>query len=284
MLPDFIVIGAYKAATTSLHHYFDQHPQIFMTVVKEPNFFAFDENNPQHRPKERHQFRIRTLERYESLFEDALSGQQKGEVSPVYFSSAFAARRIHDIIPTCRLILSLRNPVDRAYSAYQMAYRTGGTQKKVEEVLPSDAPWLRKSLYAQSIQTYLDLFGRSQLTVVFFEDIQGKPREVMRSLFDYVGVDPNFQVDVSYRFNPGGMPRSTGFFRISMLLRRIPGVLEYTPKFLRRAMARARDRTLKKAEPLDRSVRAAWIDWLHEDILRTQELIGVDLGHWIESK
>jgi hypothetical protein len=154
----------------------------------------------------------------------------------------------------------------------------------VEEVTPSDAPWLRKSLYAQSIQTYLDLFGRSQLRVVFFEEIQGTPRDVMRSLFAYVGVDPDFTVDVSYRFNPGGIPRSTRLFRMSVLLRRIPGVLDYTPKFLRRAMARARDRTLKKAEPLDRSVRAAWIDWLHQDILRTQELIGVDLGHWIKSQ
>jgi hypothetical protein len=281
VLPDFIVIGVYKAGTTSLHHYFDQHPDVFMTHVKEPNFFAFDDKNPVHVAEKSGRFRVRSLTQYEFLFRGASAGQSKGEVSPSYFRSETAAIRIHEAIPDCRLIVSLRDPVDRAYSAYQMAYRHGGTKERFERIDPWEAPWLRNSLYAKGVRRYMDLFGRSGISVVLFEDIKERPQSLMQSLFRFVGVNPEFSVDVSRRFNPGGMPKWQGLYRLSEFLRRTPGVLELTPKVLRRAMANARDKTLKRARPLEPAVRAKWLECVKGDILETQEILQMDLSRWL---
>ena len=121
MLPDFLVIGAFKAGTTSLHHYLDKHPRIFMTRLKEPNFFAHTKSDPNH--DNRNIFPVTDLAQYERLFADARADQLKGEASPGYLPSKQAPRKIKEQIPDIRLLATLRDPVDRAYSHYLMELR-----------------------------------------------------------------------------------------------------------------------------------------------------------------
>ncbi|EGV15968.1 sulfotransferase family protein [Thiocapsa marina] len=282
MLPDFIIIGAHKAGTTSLHHYFDQHPDVFMTIVKEPNYFSFDPTNPAHVGAKRSSYRVRSLSDYEALFSTSPPHNRRGEASPSYLHSKSAPFRIKELLPECRIVASLRNPVDRAYSAYLMAFRDGVTTLRVQEIRPGRDTWILQSLYAESLRRYLEVFQDEQLRFVLFDDLNANPSGVMQKLFRFVGVDPEFSVDTTYAFNPGGIPRNPILHRGLNVIKKIPKVQEYVPKSVRRKIANIRDRNLAKAPPLDPEVRSTWLDFFREDILSTQALIRRDLGHWLD--
>ncbi len=280
MLPDFIIIGAHKAGTTSLHHYFDQHPDVFMTVVKEPNYFSFDPMNAAHVGARKGSYRVKSLSDYEALFKGAPLESRRGEASPSYLHSRSAPTRIKELLPECRLIVSLRNPVDRAYSAYQMAFRAGVTKMRVEDIEPGLDSWTKKSLYAESLSRYLKIFSDSRLRVVLFEDLIENPSETMRDLFNFIEVRTEIKIDTSYRFNPGGLPRSSFVHHSLNSLKKIPLLQEFAPKTMRRKLARFRDGNLQKAEPLNPEIRRIWLEYFFKDITRTQTLIGRDLSGW----
>ncbi len=284
MLPHFIVIGAYKAGTTSLHEYFAQHPGVYMTRVKEPNYFAFDPGNERHLGVARHDFPVRSLAQYEALFANAPPAARRGEASPAYLHSPVAPERIRAVVPDVRLIVSLRSPVDRAYSHFQMALRSGRLRDPSVPREPDDAMWFRASLYAQALQRYMDLFGRDRICCVLFDDLVRRPAETMQNLFDFVGADRGFRIEAAYAHNPGGMPRHPRLYRALQRVRRLPGVTRLLPSGVRRTLARARDATLQKSDRLDPSTRRRWSEYYRHDIERTADLLGIDLGHWLESK
>lgn len=280
-LADFIVIGAHKAGTTSLHHYFDQHPGVFMTVLKEPNFFSFDPTNPVHMGGASHQYRVRSLAEYAALFAEAPATAKTGEVSPSYLFSPQAPRRIRDTVPNGKLIVSLRDPVDRTYSAFQMALRTGKAAGTAFDLDPSRDMWFRGGLYSAPLRSYLEHFSAERFRVILFDDLVRDPAAVMRDLFEYVGVDPGFALDTSYRFNPGGVPDNRVLHRGLNALKRWPWLREVAPKRLRHAVRTVRDRNLKRADPLPGELRSRWVSHFREDVLRTQDIIGRDLTHWL---
>ncbi len=126
-LPNFLVIGATKSGTTSLYTYLKQHPEVYMPM-KEPNFFALEGREPPffRGPegwKEPSQKRITDLEGYRTLFAGASGEKAMGEVSPLYLYAPQAAYRIRRYVPEAKLVAILRNPVERAYSAYMHLVR-----------------------------------------------------------------------------------------------------------------------------------------------------------------
>jgi hypothetical protein len=280
MLPDFIIIGVVKAGTTSLHHYFDQHPDVFMTVVKEPNYFSFDENRSAH-VRQTKKFSVRSQLEYERLFEGAPLDSKKGEASPSYFRSSVAPARIRSTIPDCKVIVSLRNPVDRAYSAYLMSLRAGAAPIPVDKIEPGRDRWIGGSLYAGPLLNYMKVFDPASFKIVLFDELTDNPRAVMSDLFGFVGVNDVYSINTSYRFNSGGLPQS-GLLHLALnRLKDIPGLQKYTPKPIRRKMAGLRDRNLRRAPPLDPELKAKWLNYFRDDILQTQEMIQRDLSHWL---
>ena len=135
-LPSFIVIGVAKAGTTSIFRYFDQHPQVYMDPEKGTNYFGYedardwqwwDEGEP---PRLRH-FRAKTFEEYEAAFAGATDGLLVGEVSPQYFRSPTAARRMRESLPEVKVIASLRNPAERAFSGFLMRTELAPSAQKI---------------------------------------------------------------------------------------------------------------------------------------------------------
>lgn len=132
-MPNFFIIGAGSSGTTSLYHYLKQHPQVYMSPIKETNFFAYEERGV-HVGKgggsmDEGRFPIRSIEAYGALFEDVSNEKAVGEASPRYLYSSEACRRIHSYNAEAKLVAILRNPVERAYSSYCKHVRDGNERR-----------------------------------------------------------------------------------------------------------------------------------------------------------
>jgi hypothetical protein len=183
MLPNLIVVGAAKAGTTSLHHYLDRHPQIAMSGLKELKFFTRDDWRDE-------------LGWYAAQFSDA---PVRGESSPTYSMHPYlssTAERIAELIPDCRLIYVLRDPVQRAIAGYVEHAFLGFESRDIVSALtdiddPAN-PHLCPSRYATQLRRFLDCFPAEQLLVVDQWDLLHQRVQTLRDVFDFVGVDPDF--------------------------------------------------------------------------------------------
>jgi hypothetical protein len=291
-VPTFITIGAAKAGTTALYWYLAEHPQIFMSPMKETNFFAYglDERgellygDPDH-----HHFRIRTWAEYEALFADARDEIAVGEISPIYLECPQAAARIHDRLPQAQIVCGLRDPVDRAYSDYQMYLRRKGRRlDPVRDMTPSsewarpDSHWMTIGRYHEMLARYYDAFPRERIHVFVFDDLKRDTLGVVRELYGFVGVDPEFRPNLETPHNVGGMPASRGLERL-LTSHRLQSLLEpVIPRGLADRVRRIRTRNLRRAPELSPDLRAELIERFRDDIGRTSELIGRDLTAWLE--
>jgi hypothetical protein len=217
---DFFIIGAQKSGTTSLYDHLAQHPQIFLPQVKETRFFherAVYERGPSW---------LAPL--YRSAPEAALLGG--ADVHTLFFPEA--AWRLHDHNPRMKLLAVLRNPVDRAYSAYWYNRLNGWEScRTFEEALALESQRSRGSYteravltilghghYAEQLQRFYSLFGASNLLVLLTEDLApDHVRDTLSRTMRWLGVDPNaIQMNPSRRLNVAGTPRSRGLQRILM--------------------------------------------------------------------
>ena len=127
-MPNFLIIGANKAGTTSIYSYLKQHPQIYMSPVKEPMFFTLEGKNID-RTEVSRQITLKTavndIEDYQALFQGVSNEKAIGEASTAYLHCPWCAERIKQYIPDVKLIAILRDPIERAYSNYLMYVRWG---------------------------------------------------------------------------------------------------------------------------------------------------------------
>jgi hypothetical protein len=183
--PDLFVAGAPRSGTSSIWSYLDQHPQIFMSRLKEPHFFS--DHKPRYVPT------VSDEAAYLRLFAGAAAGQLRGEASPTYLADARAPERIARVSPEARIVVVLRNPVDRAYSAYWHRVRYGGETRPFlvtirQPLTPGRPRYVRGGLYAESIERYLETFG-DRLHVLFQEELAADTRGELRRILEFLGVD-----------------------------------------------------------------------------------------------
>lgn len=279
-LPNFIVAGTKKAATTSLYEYLGQHPQIYMSRIKETKYFAYEPHNPAHVKSDRQKYPIRTLDAYQELFVDVTDEIAIGEASPLYISSLSALQQIYQAIPQVKLIFSLRNPVDRVYSAYIMRVRAGYESRSVEQAMAEDAEAFRERTYHKLLIPWYEHFPREQIKVVLFEDIKRDAVQVMQELYDFLGVDASFAPDVSRHHQIGGLPKNQSRQNIVNYLRRYRFLRFYLPKGLRMHFTEFARANLEKAPPLPDDIRQELAALFSEDIPALEEMIGRDLSVW----
>ncbi len=295
IMPNFLIIGAGKAGTTSLYHYLRQHPQIYMSPIKETNFFAYEAENSVN--LKRIHFPITSIEAYSALFQGISDEKAIGEASPLYLPSPVAAERIKHYIPHVKLIAILRNPVERAYSSYLMYVRDNRETRtffqaiREEELgITGDLPYgqghyIYIGLYYMQLVRYLRLFDTSQVAVYLFDDLQEDVMGVLGNIFRFLGVKDKFVPDISTRYNVSGVPRN-GILKpllwkspLTVTLRRLLPVSLYQTALTFLEMWR--DRQLIKP-PLSPEIRRKLVAVYKEDILQLQELIQRDLSKWLE--
>jgi|tagenome__1003787_1003787.scaffolds.fasta_scaffold20775405_1 hypothetical protein len=186
-LPNFLLIGAMKAGTTSMYHYLRAHPQVYMPTFKAPEFFAGKALSS------------RGVDWYRRQFADVDAGAVAiGEASNVYtkyphYSGVPA--RIAELIPDVRLLYIVRDPVARIRSHYQTRAVEGSEKLPLGEAVASNSIYLDYSRYAMQIEQYLEHFSREQLLVTTAEALRNDRDSVMTEVYAFLGVDPDIRPD-----------------------------------------------------------------------------------------
>jgi hypothetical protein len=204
--PDFIGIGAQRTGTSWMYACLFEHPEICMPQ-KEINFFSRDRNW------------TRGFDWYESIFAECPAGALSGEFSTSYLTAPEAPARIAERYPDARLIVSLRNPVDRAYSSYLNDIVAGAvpSSQGFREALESNPGYLDAGRYARHLERYLGRFPRERLHVSMFDDARREPGGAIRALYEFLGVDPGFRPSMLGRpVGAGRVPRVQGLDRVLM--------------------------------------------------------------------
>jgi len=287
-MPNFLIIGAMKSGTTALYYYLEQHSQVYMSPVKEPNFFCFEgQEDPEGSA-------ITRIETYRDLFMGVSGERAIGEASHCYLYEPKAVERIKHHVPETKHIAVLRNPIDRAYSHFLHMGRNG-TEPLTDfaQALREDAhrknpqDYIGRGLYHGQLKRYFDAFGRGSVKVYLYEDLSDAPLDTLRDAFRFLEVDDTFVPDVSLRRNVSGSPR---YKTLDTLLRR-PSLIKqalklYMPAGLRWRLSKAFDnlktRNLVGPPPVQPEVRRQLIEVYREDILKLQEQLGRDLSRWLE--
>lgn len=302
--PNFFVIGAAKAGTSSLWNYLNQHPEIFMSPKKEPGFFAPEwPGNP-------------SEEKYLSLFKGAHPAHRRvGEASTMYLSCPGTAQRIQEYskkhgVENLKFIAMLRNPLDRAYSLYnwqvQEGYEYASTFEKALEYEEArkemDFPnskltggykynylYYHSGLYSSQLQEYFDLFGKENVMVLIFEEFIQTPADTLKEIFAFMGLEEkDYQPDLTIQ-NPSYDIYSP---RLQFMLRRLNQTLVESPPmrwFIRSKKYRDFLISLglkknQKPPKLSTEVRQKLLQKNMAEIRRLETLLGKDLSIWMNPK
>ncbi len=300
-LPNFLMVGTSKAGTTSLYYYLQQHPDVFLSEVKEPCFIASRFIDYPTRGVNDEKFFNRHLvdsfDEYTGLFEPGRNKTAIGEASTN--NLVYAKRAITEIkkyIGEPKIVIVLRNPVERAFSAYMMLVRDGRETLPFEEALAAednrirdnwDHIWMykREGMYFQNVSAYLDNF--KHVKICLFDDLKTRPVSLVQELFRFLDVDAAFVPETRVRHNASGLPtnrRINEFFvkptKLQAFLRTCGTTLIGQGRW-----AQLRDRTrarfLKKVH-LEPDIRHRLIGYFEEDIYKVSRLISRDLSHWLQ--
>jgi len=311
-LPDFILAGTVKSGSTSLYHYLDSHPEVYMSPVKEPHYFSFpDMDFSVFRPliKKRllsfnlekylegnmkqkvHRAYIGDWEDYIRLFKNVKNEIAAGEASTSYLWSPGAAERIREKLPQAKVILVLRDPVQRAFSHYLMDLKIKLAEGNFEKVLQADQSvknplWGKASMYIglgmyfTQVKRYFDNFDPSNIHVVLYDDIKKSPEEVMNDLYRFLGVDQDFIPDFSVRHNAAMLPANkvSSILTNNIFLRK--NVIDKIGPGARRKLKKIFYRS-EGIPQLSQQQKSALLPFFAEDIVSLQKLIKKDLSHWL---
>jgi hypothetical protein len=262
-----------------------------MSPVKETNYFAYGvdaQGQLLYGDPALHHFPVTSFSDYQQLFAGAGAARAVGEASPIYLECPQAAGRIREMLPGVQLICSLRHPVDRAYSDYQMYVRSQGVRVDPARDLTSRAAWTKPGShwmqigsYHEQLRRYFDAFPREQIHVFLFDDLKDDALKVVQDVYRFVGVDSQFRPDFDAPHNVGGMPESRLLERVFTSSALKSAIAPWIPKATMNWIRRLRTRNMRPAPSLPRELRSELTSRFAEDIRRTGELVGRNLDHWL---
>lgn len=301
MIPNFLVVGAAKCGTTSLHEYLNQHPRVFVPEKKECRFFSnlshFD--GPGH-DQELNRTITRSLEEYQGLFEPVRDEQAIGDISHdyLYYHDESIRNIKKHLGEGVRIIIVLRDPRERAYSHYMHHVKVGISpdrnferaliqeEKRIRENWSWNWHYTRAGLYHDQVKAYLEAFPRDQVRIYLYDQLVKDTPGLMRDIFKFLGVDSDFDVTPEVH-NQSTNVRSRG---LSNFLRQESNVKERLRGMLSAVgLSDQRIHDLKKRflnlnatgkKPMDPGTRQRLTGFFAEDLERLENLIQQDLSGW----
>lgn len=209
-LPNFLGIGAERSGTTWIYECLKEHPEVFVSDEKELHFFttAYD----------------RGVTWYAEQFRDRGNRKVIGEISPEYLYKPEAPVRIKETIPNVRMIVSLRNPIDRAYSQFGWEVLRKKHSYTFEEALKKSPDYVEKGFYDEQINRFYRLFPRDQILILFYEDLVRAPLVTIEKIYRFIGVDSTYIPKILHIKKNRGMTKSDSvlfkmLFPVSTLMR-----------------------------------------------------------------
>jgi hypothetical protein len=274
-LPTFLVIGAPKAGTTSLHDYLRRHPDVYMPTRKEPDFFSDDAA---------WQGGMRS---YARLFRSAGDAVAVGEASTSYSRYPHVPNvpeRIASVLPEVRLVYLVRHPIERMISQYRFRRSKGWEDRPIDVALSSDPTYLDPSRYAMQLERYLRSFTEHQILVVRSEELRADPASVMAEVFAFIGVDPDAAAVRERRLNASeaGTLRPAPH-RVRDVVRRTPGyrrLVDSLPSAVRSGIVRPFVARRGPAPIPSRETVRRLEELLLADADRLRSLVGPELDVW----
>tara|TARA_X000001036_G_scaffold439118_1_gene489007 strand:+ start:1153 stop:2118 length:966 start_codon:yes stop_codon:yes gene_type:complete len=314
-VPNLFVVGAAKSGTTALYNFLDQHPDIYMSPLKEPHFFCTDiriENfNDDYKKRnffntskyfsnkklpKRHIAFLDNRNDYFELFREHKNEQYAGEVSNGYLYSSKAANNIYNFNPSAKIIIILRNPCDRAFSHCRQEYIFGNesdnatyknfTQKIINDYKVLDDKWGGKShifielgLYYNQVKRYYDLFPKENIKILLYDDLKNNPEQIKDNLFNFLNLEiPD--IDFSQKFNSSIVPKNSLIAYFFELFKN-NGFLRnlFSNKFknyIKKTFFKESKQTILKKD------RKIILNFFTKDIKKLEKLIKIRLVHWLE--
>jgi len=296
VLPNFLVVGAAKAGTTSIYQYLKQHPDVYMSPIKEPKYFSsVCLDLPFKGPGDGGvglEWAL-TWDEYLELFAEVKGEKAIGEASADYlYYHDKVIPLIKDRLGNVKIIIILRNPVERAFSAYTYLVRDGRETLSFEEALQAEDDrrrenysfiWFYKDagFYYSAVRAYIDAFGKDKVKIYLFEDLKSDAVALMQDIYRFIGVDDTFVPKIQ-RYNVSGVPKSK--FLHNFL--RKPSIVKSVAKHLiperarRNLVLEIQNRNLTKPE-MKPETRKRLIGVYRDDIKQLEKLIGRDLSFWV---
>ncbi|NEQ39107.1 MAG: sulfotransferase [Okeania sp. SIO3I5] len=290
-MPNFLIIGAPRSGTTSLHRYIQEHPQIFMSEVKELRFFALEGKQlnfcgPCDRTVNRQS--ITNLENYQEQFKGVTNEKAIGESSPIYLWWEGVPERIKSYLPNAKLISIFRNPIERAYSDFLNMRQLGWEPlKDFAEALKEEenrikAGWgpfyyyQRKGFYYSNLERFYHVFPKEQIRLYLYEDLFSNLPNLLQDIFRFLEVDDGFLPDIKQVYNASNRIPKTFLGKAANKLTKysftkpLYPVLEWVKK------------QQSTSPPLPLDIKKKLVETYRGDILKLQENIGRDLSGWLK--
>jgi hypothetical protein len=293
MKPNFLIVGAAKCGTTSMHRYLCQHPDIFMPEWKEPAFFIEDPFK---------KLNCATPAVYHKIFKGASDKYAVGEASTAYLYDKDAPKLIRDALGNIKIIIMLRNPVDMSYSLYNHQVRKEGeTIQRFEDALEAEEMrrknpafkqtcygwhanyyYTRRALYYDQVKRYFDTFGQDYVFIILFEDLIADPVDTAQKTFRFLGVDETF-VPMTRAYNRAGeilnipkfwkdrslLIKTSSFVFSKTIIKKIPHLIRTIGK--------------KPPPPLSSETAQRLRNIFYGDICQLEKLIEKNLSAWKNS-
>jgi hypothetical protein len=282
-----MIVGAQKAGTTSLKNYLGQHPALHCHPQKEFSYF-FDQS----------EYDLGFQAAVKKYYPDYSEGEQLIAKSAGLYISEAGIIRLKENNPACKLVLIVRNPVDRTYSSFLMEKNYGAIRDSfevIESIVRKADPvdwryefFIGMSLYCRHLEMIYRHFPKEQVRVVRYLDLEDNPVELCRELFEWMHLDKTFRPDVATRFNETHMNHSTRYGKfLARLLHNnnpikklarfaIPGRFDYKVGEILRDINKSK----KKYEPVPPRLAAMLSEYYLPYNKRLAELTGMDFSHW----
>lgn len=283
--PNFIIPGAAKSGTTFLTRVLDTHPDVYMAYPKEPHFFVTEKPYGD---------TVRTWEEYLDLFRGAQICRAVGEASTAYiYHWDEAPERIAEFIPNCKILVLVRNPIDRVYSMYWQNVRDAREPLSLEEALDAEPMRVRHrwevsyhytsiGFVAPGVRRFQRFFGLDNVKVVLFEDLFGNLDQSLTEISGFLGIaDTGYRVPRA-RVNSSGEPR----WRYLQQIMNEPGpvkevLMRFTPRRARRQMReRISAWNLRPAPTMPAPIRRELVQLFDDEITAIESITGRSLEHW----
>lgn len=284
--PDFLIVGAAKSGTSSLSYYLSHHPAV--EIVSNRLEFFGEFGNPAYGKI--------SLEEYLSYFSGVSLDKVAGEKSVSYLYSKDAISEIKKVNPGMKIIMVLRDPVERAYSDYWHRVRTGvenlefidaleAERKRIKEGARFELHYASYGLYSEKVKGYMDAFGKDNVAVFTYEDLKSRPENVCRKCFELLGVDASYKISGFDVVNKGGKGDSVILRNLNALAQNktfVSVVRSIAPAALRKSVTlwMAKSNAKDGYPPMDVATENMLRSFFYDDVKKLESLLGWDLSRW----